>query len=93
AIYCAASDPEALKDASALGAKIIEGQIFGIAGLLVGLGKLRGLRGYCLLAETPGYYPDAAAAREVLRAISEMLDLEVDLTRLNLAVETTRTLL
>lgn len=93
AIYCAASDPEALKDASALGAKIIEGQIFGIAGLLVGLGQLRGLRGFCLLAETPGYYPDAAAAREVLRAIGEMLDLDVDLTRLNLAVETTRTLL
>lgn len=92
-VYCAASDLEALKDASNLGAKIIEGQIFGVAGLLVGLSKLRGMRGYCLLAETPGYYPDASAAREVLKAISKMLHLEVDLTRLSLAVETTRKIL
>lgn len=92
-IYCAASDPEALKDASNLGAKVIEGQIFGVAGLLVGLSKLRGMKGYCLLAETPGYYPDASAAREVLKAISKMLHLNVDLSRLNLAVETTRKIL
>ena len=92
-IYCAASDPEALKDASNLGAEIIEGQIFGVAGLLVGLSKLRGMKGYCLLAETSGYYPDASAAREVLRAISKMLHLNIDLNRLNLAVETTRKIL
>jgi hypothetical protein len=92
-IYCAASDPEALKDASSLGAEIIEGQIFGVAGLLVGLSKLRGMRGYCLLAETPGYYPDASAAREVLRAISKMLHLNVNLSRLDLAAETTRKIL
>ncbi len=92
-IYCAASDPEALKDASILGAEVIEGQIFGVAGLLVGLGKIRGMKGYCLLAETPGYYPDASAAREVLRAISKMLHLNVDLSRLDLATETTRKIL
>jgi len=92
-IYCAASDREALKDATDLGAEIIEGQIFGVAGLLIGLGKLRGMRGYCLLAETPGYYPDASAAREVLRAVCKMLRLNIDLTRLNLAVEKTRKIL
>lgn len=92
-IYCAASDLEALKEASNLGAEKIEGQIFGIAGLLVGLGKLRGMRGYCLLAETPGYYPDASAAQEVLRAINKMLRLDVDLNRLSHAVETTRKIL
>jgi len=92
-IYCAGSDQEALKDAFSLGAEIIEGQIFGVAGLLVGLGKLRGMKGYCLLAETPGYYPDASAAREVLKAISKMLYLNVDLSRLNLAVDTTRKIL
>ena len=92
-IYCAASDPEALKDASNLGAKIIEGQIFGVAGLLVGLSKLRGMKGYCLLAETPGYYPDASAAQEVLKAISKMLHINADLSRLDLAVERTRKIL
>jgi len=92
-IYCAASDHEALEDALGLGAEIIEGQIFGVAGLLIGLGKLRGMSGYCLLAETPGYYPDAAAAREVLKAICSMLRLNVDLGRLDLAAETTRKIL
>ncbi len=92
-IYCAASDPEALKDAMNVGAEIIEGQIFGVAGLLVGLSKLRGMKGYCLLAETPGYYPDASAAREVLRAINKMLHLNVELSRLSSAVETTRKIL
>jgi hypothetical protein len=92
-IYCAASDSEALKDAINLGAEIIEGQIFGVAGLLVGLSRLRGMKSYCLLAETPGYYPDASAAREVLRAISKMLRLNVNVSRLDLAVETTRRIL
>jgi hypothetical protein len=92
-IYCAASDLEALKDASSLGAEIIEGQIFGVAGLLIGLCKLRGMKGYCLLAETLGYYPDASAAREVLKAINKMLRLNVDLSRLDVAVETTRKIL
>ncbi|MGD8505082.1 MAG: PAC2 family protein [Candidatus Bathyarchaeota archaeon] len=92
-LYCAASDLEALKDASDLGAEIIEGQIFGVAGLLVGLGKLRNMKGFCLLAETSGYYPDASAAREILGAISKMLHLDMDLNRLNSAVETTSKIL
>ncbi|HML02050.1 MAG TPA: PAC2 family protein, partial [Candidatus Bathyarchaeia archaeon] len=44
-LYCAASGKEALKDARNMGAEILGGQIFGIAGLLVALGKLRGFKG------------------------------------------------
>ncbi|NIW20137.1 proteasome assembly chaperone family protein, partial [candidate division KSB1 bacterium] len=66
------------------------GHIFGLAGLLLGLGKLRGMRGFCLLAETPGLYPDATAAREVLRVVCKMLRLKVDLSRLDVAAEATR---
>ena len=92
-LYCAASDPEFLHEALSLGAKKIRGRIFGVAGLLVGLGKLRGMKGLCLLAETPGFYPDVKAAREVLKAVCKMLCLKVDLARLDLAVETTRKIL
>jgi len=92
-LYCAASDPETLKEALDLGAEIMEGQIFGIAGLLVGLSKLWNMRAFCLLAETPGLYPDASAAREVLNAICKMLHLKVDLSRLDVAAETTRDIL
>jgi uncharacterized protein (TIGR00162 family) len=92
-LYCAASDPETLKEALNLGAEIIEGQIFGIAGLLVGLCKLWNVNGFCLLAETPGFYPDASAARQVLNAVNKMLNLKVDMNRLDSAAETTREIL
>ncbi len=92
-LYCAASDAETLKDALNLGAEIIEGQIFGIAGLLVGLCKLWNVRGFCLLAETPGFYPDVSAARQVLNAVNKMLNLKVDMNRLDAAAETTREIL
>jgi len=92
-LYCAASDSETLKEALDLGAEVMEGQIFGIAGLLVGLSRLWNMRAFCLLAETPGIYPDASAAREVLNAICKMLHLKVDLSRLDVAAETTRDVL
>ena len=92
-LYCAASDAETLKEAVNIGAEIIEGQIFGIAGLLVGLCKLWNMRGFCLLAETPGFYPDASASRQVLNAVNKMLNLKVDMNRLDAAAETTREIL
>ena len=92
-LYCAASDAETLKEAVNIGAEIIEGQIFGIAGLLVGLCKLWNMQGFCLLAETPGFYPDASASRQVLNAINKMLNLKVDMNRLDAAAETTREIL
>ena len=92
-LYFAASDKETAKDVTALGAEIIEGQIFGIAGLLVGLCPLWEMKGFCLLAETPGFYPDAAAAREVLNALNKMLHLKVDMDKLDSAADKTREIL
>ncbi|UCE57252.1 MAG: PAC2 family protein [Candidatus Bathyarchaeota archaeon] len=92
-LYCAASEHETLQDALGLGAKIIGGQIFGVAGLLVGLGRLRGMKGFCLLAETSGLYPDAVAARKALKAVCRMLRLKVNLKKLDKAAETTNNIL
>jgi uncharacterized protein (TIGR00162 family) len=92
-LYCAASDSETIQDALGLGAKIIGGRIFGVAGLLIGLSRLRGMKGFCLLADTPGLYPDAVAAREVLKAVCKMLHLKVNLNRLNKAAEATNKIL
>jgi uncharacterized protein (TIGR00162 family) len=92
-LYCAASDTETLKEALNLGAEIIEGQIYGVAGLLIGLCKLWNMKGFCLLGETQGFYPDASAAHEVLSAISRILHLNVDMSRLETAAETTREIL
>jgi uncharacterized protein (TIGR00162 family) len=88
-LYCAASDQETLQDALNLGAKIMKGHIFGIAGLLVGLCKLRNLQGLCLLAETPGLYPDALATREVVKALRKMLNLKINIKTLKKAAEAT----
>ena len=93
AIYCAASDPETLNEALNLGTKMMVGQIFGVAGLLIGLGKLRGFKGYSLLVETPGTYPDANAARCALSILSRYLSLNLDLSRLNIAAEETKKIL
>jgi hypothetical protein len=92
-LYCAASDREALKDARGMGAEILGGQIFGVAGLLVALSKLRGFKGFCLLAETTGFYPDAVAAHLTLKPICEMLGLNVNLSQLDVAAEATRKIL
>jgi len=92
-LYCAASDPESLREALSLGAKVVHGHIFGVAGLLLGLGKLRSVSGFCLLAETPGLYPDVTAAREVLKVVCKMLRLRLDLSKLNTAAEATRNIL
>lgn len=92
-IFCAASDAETLHEALSLDAQIIEGHIFGVAGLLVGLGKLRGMKCLCLLAETIGSYPDANAAGAVLNAVCRLLHLKIDISRLDTAAEKTRSIL
>ncbi len=81
-LYYAASDPETAKTAAALGAEVLSGQIYGVAGLLIGLAALRGMQGFCLLAETSGDRLDVTAAREVLKAISGILGLNIDLEEL-----------
>lgn len=77
-IYFAASDHDVAEFARGLGAEPLEISIFGVAGLLIGLCRLRGMRGLCLLAETPGTYPDKEAASELLRILSGILGLKID---------------
>ncbi len=89
-IYCAASDSETLNEAVNLGGKIMVGQIFGVAGLVVGLSKLRRIRSFSLLVETLGVYPDANATRLALAALSKVLKMNIDMSRLDSAAEQTR---
>ena len=92
-LYCTASDKETLQEALDLGVKIMKGHVFGVAGLLVGLCKLRNMMGLCLLAETCGLYPDAIATREILKIINTILHLNVNLENLNNAAEETGNML
>ena len=58
------------------------GSIIGAAGLLLGLGKLRGMHGVCLMGETHGAYVDAKSAQAVLEVLSKMLGLKIDTKKL-----------
>jgi hypothetical protein len=92
-VFSAATDVESLNQAVSLGTKIMVGQIFGVAGLLVGLGKLKGLKGFALLVETPGTHPDEVATRTALVALNKFLNLNVDLSKLEAAAEETKKML
>ena len=58
------------------------GGIIGASGLLLGLGKLRGLEGTCFMGETPGYLVDPKSAKAVLKILSKITKVNVNLARL-----------
>ncbi len=58
------------------------GGIIGASGLLLGLGKLRGFSGVCFMGETPGYLVDPKSAKAVLKILSKITNIDVDLSRL-----------
>ncbi len=58
------------------------GAIFGAAGLLVGLGMLKGIPAACLMGETHGQIIDAKSAEAVLKVLTAILGIEMDMTEL-----------
>lgn len=59
------------------------GGIVGAAGLMLALAAPRGIDAVCLMGETSGYIVDLMAASGVLAILSKLIDVPVDLTRLN----------
>lgn len=57
------------------------GIIIGASGLLLGLAKVRGIKGICLIGETIGrsMFTDTRAAKSVLRALMSILNLKIDM--------------
>jgi len=55
------------------------GSIVGASGLLLGLGKMRGIPAVCLLGLTSGYLVDPKSAQAVLKILCRALDLEIDM--------------
>jgi hypothetical protein len=66
------------------------GPIIGAAGLLLGLGRLRGLRGICLLGETHGIVVDHRAAQAVLEVLTGILGVKLDLSNLEQRAKMTK---
>jgi len=59
------------------------GGIIGAAGLLLGLGRIRGIDAICLMGETSGYLVDPMSAANVLTALCKIIGVTVDPSDLN----------
>lgn len=59
------------------------GGIVGAAGLMLGMGRLRGIDAVCLMGETSGYIVDPRSAAAVLSILSAILEITIDVTQLN----------
>ncbi|MDR0374030.1 MAG: PAC2 family protein [Nitrososphaerota archaeon] len=81
-IYSTATDLETMQVALDLGTKVMVGHVFGIAGLSVGLARIRDFRGFSLLVDTPGMEPDVNATRYALLTLGKYLGLPMDLSGL-----------
>jgi uncharacterized protein (TIGR00162 family) len=56
------------------------GSVAGMNGLIVGIAKIRGIKGTCLLGETSGYVVDAKASKVVLESLLSITGLRVNMT-------------
>jgi len=87
-VCCAATDPELVDELKKRGIGTgYEGPFIGFSGLVLGLAKLRGIKGICLFGrsqpnpEDPES-PDPRAAGKVLEKLADILELDLDLTGL-----------
>jgi proteasome assembly chaperone (PAC2) family protein len=56
--------------------------LIGASGLFLGLGRLVGMEGVCLMGETSGYFVDPRSAEAVLKVLSKVLHLDLDFSSL-----------
>ena len=85
-VLCATTHKELVKEMKKHGAVFKKnepgGGIVGASGLLLGLGKLRKLKGTCFMGETPGYLVDPKSAKAVLKILMSITNIKVDLSAL-----------
>lgn len=85
-VLCATTHKDLVKEMKKHGAVFKKnepgGGIVGASGLLLGLGKLRDFKGTCFMGETPGYLVDPKSAKEVLKILMSITQIEVDLSAL-----------
>ncbi len=82
----AATDLELVKEMEKHGVVFSRGEpgagIVGASGLVLGLGRLHGVRSVCLMGETSGYFVDPKSAQAVLQVLTKALDLEISFSEL-----------
>jgi uncharacterized protein len=58
------------------------GGLIGASGLFLGLGRLVGMEGVCLMGETSGYFVDPRSAEAVLKVLSGVVKVQLDFATL-----------
>jgi len=85
-VLCATTSTHLVKTMKKYGAVFKKnepgGGIVGASGLLLGLGKLRGLEGTCFMGETPGYLVDPKSAKAVLKILAKITKIDLNLSEL-----------
>ncbi|MEW5896953.1 MAG: PAC2 family protein [Nanoarchaeota archaeon] len=89
-VFCTANDAQLLKEYVKKGMLVekdifgVVGPIIGVSGILLGLGKKRGVKGVSLLAETFGnpLYLGIKGAKEILRVLEDKFAWGVDLKKM-----------
>lgn len=85
-VLCATTDTRLVKIMKKYGAVFKKnepgGGIVGASGLLLGLGKLRGLEGTCFMGETPGYLVDPKSAKAILKILMKITNIDLNLSEL-----------
>lgn len=93
-VFCTASDMESLRSINTLDIAVMDGgAITGMNGLIIGLAKLKGMRGTCLLGETSGYVVDAKASRSILEVLTTRLGIEISMDALDARAKDTEMLI
>ncbi|MGZ5489228.1 MAG: PAC2 family protein [Nitrososphaeraceae archaeon] len=83
-IYGTATNLEMIKSFRSFNISTLDnGNITGMNGLILGLGKLRGIEGICLLGETSGYVIDAKASKNLLEILNNVLGININMDEMN----------
>jgi len=83
-IYGTATNQEIVKSFRSFNISTLDnGNITGMNGLILGLGKLRGIEGICLLGETSGYVIDAKASKNLLEIVNNVLGIHINMDEMN----------
>jgi uncharacterized protein len=69
------------------------GSITGMNGIMIGIAKLRGMKGVCLLGETSGYVVDAKSSKSLLEILLSIIGIKINMTNLEKRAKDTEALI
>jgi uncharacterized protein len=93
-VFGTATDPQTVKEFASHDISMMDGgSITGMNGLVIGIAKLRNMKGMCLLGETSGYVVDAKASKAVLETLLEIIGIKVDMGNLEKRAKDTEMLI